>query len=163
MSFTFEYLAKEDFEFASISIFRILHTNMNVIAPSGNSMEEDYSEWYSAVSRGLLSDARQIVLMYSDGAPAGFFQYYTTNDTLMMEEIQIKSEYRGSGIFRELYRWLLTKIPESVTAVEAYSHKENLNSQGVLGHLGLTVIGENKNGNSYHFRGDMSRIREKYE
>ena len=105
MSFNFEYLAKEDFEFASISLFRILHANMSAIAPSGNSMEEDYNEWYSAVSKGLQKDARQIVLMYSDDKPAGFFQYYTTADTFMMEEIQIKPEHCGSGIFGELYHW----------------------------------------------------------
>ena len=80
----------------------------------------------------------------------------------MMEEIQIKSKYHGSGIFRSFYSCLISQLPKDIRYVEAYSHKNNVKSQRILEHLGLTQCGENKNGNSYHYKGDYAVLSEKY-
>ena len=87
---TFEYLNKKSFIDTSKTIFDILADNMSVIAPTGNSKAEDYSLWFNAVSLGLEHPARQIILIKSENDIIGFFQYYTTADTFMMEEIQIR-------------------------------------------------------------------------
>ena len=94
----------------------------------------------------------------------GFFQYYVTVDhsVFMMEEIQFKEAYRESGLFGELYRFLIPKLPADIVSVEAYADKRNTKSLGVLGHLGLAVVGETKNRISLHLRGDFARLKEKY-
>jgi hypothetical protein len=135
-----------------------------VIAPTGLTYAEDKAEWLSCVPSALEKEARQILLIYDRDELIGFFQYYVTADhsTFMMEEIQFKAVYRGSGLFGELYRFLIPKLPADIVSVEAYADKRNTKSLGVLGHLGLTVIGENKNGKSYRLRGDFTRLKEKY-
>lgn len=155
---TFEYLNKKSFIDTSKSIFDILADNMSVIAPTGNSKAEDYSLWFNAVSLGLEHPARQIILIKSENDIIGFFQYYTTEDTFMMEEIQIKPEYQGSGVFRALYGFVIPKIKNSLKLVEAYANIKNKKSIAILQRLGLSNMGLNKNGCSYHFKGDFSSL-----
>ena len=80
----------------------------------------------------------------------------------MMEEIQFTEKYKVTGIFRELYSYLTEIIPRDTEFVEAYADKRNKKSIEVLTHLGLEIIGENKNKVSYHFRGRYENILSKY-
>ena len=161
---SFRYLQKPPTPDVLDEIFDILATNMRVIAPTGLTYEEDRAQWMACVPPALTKEVRQIVLIYADEELIGFFQYYVTADhsVFMMEEIQFKPAYRGSGLFGELYRFLIPKLPADIVSVEAYADKRNAKSLSVLEHLGLTVIGENKNGISYHLRGDFARLKEKY-
>ena len=47
--------------------------------------------------------------------------------------------------------------------MEAYAHKQNSKSQNILKHLGLRIVGESTNGNSYHFRGDCRKVLKRYD
>jgi len=161
----FEVLDKSVFEKLSRCIFAILAHNMTAIAPTGNSYEEDYIGWNTAVSEGLQKEARSIVLIYFGDDLIGFFQYYANPEgVLMMEEIQISPDYQGKGygIFRELYRFLFSILPADIKSVEAYANKNNQKSQDILHHLDLQIIGENKNGNSFHYRGDFDNLKKWY-
>jgi hypothetical protein len=164
MQVVFRYLPKPPSSSLLDEIFGILATNMRVIAPTGLTYEEDRAQWMACVPPALTKDARQMVLIYAGDELVGFFQYYVTADhsVFMMEEIQFKEAYRESGLFGELYRFLIPKLPADIVSVEAYADKRNTKSLGVLGHLGLTVIGENKNGISWHLRGDFAVLKEKY-
>lgn len=155
---TFEYLNKKSFIDTSKTIFDILADNMSVIAPTGNSKAEDYSLWFNAVSLGLEHPARQIVLIKNENEIIGFFQYYTNADTFMMEEIQIKPKYQGRGVFRALYGFLIPEIKNSLKFVEAYANIKNTKSIAILQRLGLSNIGLNRNGSSYHFKGEYSSL-----
>ena len=161
---TFRYLQKPPSPALLEEIFTILAANMRVIAPTGLTYEENRAQWLSCVPSALEKEARQMILIYDRDELIGFFQYYVTADraVFMMEEIQFKEAYRGSGLFGELYRFMIPRLPHDIQAVEAYADKRNVKSLSVLGHLGLTVIGENKNGISYHLRGDFALLREKY-
>lgn len=150
---TFRYLDKKSADKFLPTLFKILHSNMSVIAPTGNSYDEDFNLWHGAVLTELEKDARQIILIYDDSEIVGYFQYYINASTFMMEDIQFCKEYKGKGVFQKLYAYLYEVIPRKIRFVEAYASKMNFKSQGVLHHLGLEVIGENKNGLSYHFRG----------
>ncbi len=141
-------------------LFEVLHSNMSVIAPTGNSYMEDEELWVSCIAEALEKSARQLLLVMDGEAVAGFFMYYVNGDLWMMEEIQFAPAYQGSGLFRALYAHLLEILPDSVKYVEAYANKQNQKSIGILTHLGLAVMGENKNGNSYHFRGRYSDLKE---
>ena len=142
------------------SLFAILHGNMNVIAPTGNSYTEDETLWCSCIAEALEKPARQLLLVMDGGAVAGFFMYYVNGNLWMMVEIQFAPAYQGIGLFRAFYAHLMESLPNSVEYVEAYANKQNQKSIGILEHLGLAVTGENKNGNSYHFRGRYSDLKE---
>ena len=142
----FHRLPKNDAEDILSVLFKILHSNMSVIAPTGNDYEKDYRIWIKAVSNGLKQDERQIILIYDDAEIIGYFQYYVNSSTFMMEEIQFKKEYQGTGIFRLLYSYLFEMIPQETLYVEAYAHKQNSKSQNILKHLGLQIVGESRNG-----------------
>ncbi len=159
----FEYLKKADFPTVSSVIFNILADNMELIAPTGNSREEDYKCWYEGVIGGLKRNERQIVLIKDADCIIGFFQYYTNDDTFMMEEIQFKPEYQGKNIFRNLYGFLLPNISDKIKFVEAYANITNYKSIGILEKLGLSRIGMNKNGHSFHFRGNYSDLTKWYK
>ena len=94
----FEHLNKNDFPDISSVIFNILADNMEQIAPTGNSREDDFNCWYDGVSDGLKREERQIILIKDSECIIGFFQYYTNADTFMMEEIQLKPEYQGKSV-----------------------------------------------------------------
>lgn len=160
---TFEYLNKPDFSIVANEIFTILSCNMTVIAPTGNTREEDFNLWLGAVSGGLQREERQIILIKDNDNIIGFFQYYTNADTFMMEEIQFKPEYQGKGIFRDLYGFVFSNIKKDIEYVEAYASIKNAKSIGILEKFGLSNIGLNKNGRSYHFKGKYADLKKWYE
>ena len=161
---SFRYLQKPPSPALLDEIFDILAANMRVIVPTGLTYEEDKAQWLSCVPPALEKEARQILLIYDRDELIGFFQYYVTanHSTFMMEEIQFKPAYRGSGLFGDLYRYLIPRLPADIQAVEAYADKRNKKSLAVLAHLGLTVMGENKNGISYHLRGSYAELKKRY-
>ena len=160
---TFEFLNKTDFSQKSKEIFDILADNMTMIAPTGNTREEDYICWSDSVSEGLERTERKIVLIKRYNELIGFFQYFTNEDTFRMEEIQLKPEYHGKGIFRKLYGFILPKIDDSIEFVDAFANIQNEKSIAILEHMGLKNVGLNKNGRSYHFKGQLKNLKEWYE
>lgn len=79
-----------------------------------------------------------------------------------MEEIQFDASVQGSGLFTELYRYLIRILPPQTQYVEAYANKKNEKAQAILSRLGLKIAGENKNRRSFLFRGDYACLRERY-
>lgn len=157
-----DILRKADAESVLPKLFEILHSNMSRIAPTGNSYEEDFSMWISCIKPALEKEPRQILLLRDKEQLAGYFQYYVNNGIFMMEDIQFRDPYKGTGIFAELYRYLVKVLPEDTIFVEAYANKRNEKSIAVLTHLGLEIIGENKNGISFHFRGRYENLVRRY-
>ena len=162
---SFSLLERSGFDQVAAGLFAILAGNMAVIAPTGNTYGEDYRIWYTAVADGMRKEARNIVLIHQDALLIGFFQYYTNDDgLLMMEEIQIIQEFQGGKfhVFRELYGYLFFILPPGLTTVEAFANKANVKSQRILSHLGLSVVGENRSGSSFHYRGEFDKLVEWY-
>ena len=79
-----------------------------------------------------------------------------------MEEIQIKKEFQKNGLFSTFYKWLVRQLPKDILNVEAYANKMNHKSQSVLKHLGLIEMGENKNGNSFYYKGKYIDLLNRY-
>ncbi len=160
---SFSYLDKSDFQTVARQFFDILADNMTMIAPTGNSREEDFVLCSDAVSDGLQREERQIILIKDNETIVGFFQYYTNADTFMMEEIQFRPEYQGKGVFRKLYGFILKNIRNDLEYIEAYANVNNQKSIGILEKFGLLNAGLNKNGHSYHFKGNFADLIKWYE
>ncbi len=156
---SFQILDKAEFQARAAEIFEILHGNMSIIAPTGNSYEEDFKLWSECMPQNLENPNRNIVLIFDGEALAGFFMFTIRDRTLVMDEIQFRAQYRGTGLFAKLYNYLFGILPDSLEFVEAYANKKNTKSQGILGHLGLENLGESKNGNSYRFRGSYPAMK----
>ena len=159
----FAYLDKDAFDAVAFRIFNILADNMEIIAPTGNEREEDYNCWYNGVSDALKRNERQIILIKDADSIIGFFQYYTTEDTFMMEEVQLKTCYHGKNIFRKLYGFIIENIGKDLRFVEAYANVSNFKSIGILERMGLSKIGMNKNGRSVHFKGSYGELLKWYK
>ena len=156
----FKRFPKEEAKTILPILFPILYENMNKIAPTGNTYDEDFKLWFDAISSKIQNEDRQIILIYDDLKIVGYFQYSINNETFKMEEIQFKKAYQGTGLFRQLYEYLFTIVPPEIKYVEAYAHKSNQKSQSILKYLGLQVIDDNKN--SYHFCGNCQEVLQKY-
>ena len=159
--FDFAFLRREEFEQYAKALFSILYDNMSQIAPTGNSREEDFPYWFNANKEELKNENRHIIIIVQKeiNEIAGFFKYSVQNDVFFMEEIQIRKSYQGKyNIFERIYKFVLDNIKDGVCVVEAYADKRNIKSVGILGKLGLTIVGENKNGISYHFRGTYADL-----
>lgn len=160
----FLYLDKSKADEYLEELFEILHSNMSLIAPTGNLYKQDFEMWSSAIIPALEKEQRQFILMYVDNLLVGYFQYYINieENSLMMEEIQIKIAYQGTGLFSVFFKWFLKQFPKNIMYVEAFANKKNLKSQAILKYLGLVCLGENKNGNSFFYKGDYADLLSKY-
>lgn len=162
MVFSFKFVEENEIDRAIPELFQILYTNMNAIAPTGGDYKQDLAVWRDYIAPAVQEGRCRIVRMLCNGELAGYFQYHTSEDSFMMEEIQIKPAYQGTGLFRELYRWLKNELPTGLAYVEAYANKKNLKSQGILESLGLERIGENQSGSSYLYRGSYEKLWERF-
>lgn len=157
-----EFLDKAKADSVLPKLFAILHSNMSRIAPTGNTYEQDFEFWIPCIKSDLENEQRQMLLIFSGDELAGFFQYSVNNHVFWMERINFTDPYKGTGIFSELYRYLVKILLADTLYVEALADKRNEKSIAVLKHLGLEIIGENKNGISYHFRGRYENLIRRY-
>ena len=160
----FVFLDKQNVNEYLHALFKILYSNMSPIAPTNNSYDEDYEVWSSFFISATQKEKREIVLMFVDDTLAGYFQYYVNIDTntLMMEEMQIKKAFQGTGLFSQFYKWLIKHLPDDIESIEAYVNKKNYKAQFVLTYLGLIRAGENENRNSFYYRGKYLNLPNKY-
>ena len=157
----FHFLKQDDFEQYNNGLFSILYENMSQIAPTGNSREEDFLFWYDANKDGLKNENRHIIIgiQKEKNEIVSYFQYSVQNSVFLMEEIQIKKSYQGKyNIFERIFELVFDNMKEDVDVVEAYANKKNTKSIGILGKLGLSIVGENKRGTTYHFRGSYTNL-----
>ena len=158
--FRFTYLNKQEKEHWLPKLFDLLYENMQSIASSGLSYQEEKRQWMEAVSPALEKAPRQIILCFAEEELAGYVQFYTRDNLLMVEEVQIAKAYHRSFVFYRLCRFLLEELPPEITVVEAYAEKRNLHSQRIMRKLGIEIVEEE--GIFVHLRGDGKKIKEKY-
>ncbi len=154
----FTYLNKQEKEYWLPQLFDLLYDNMRLIAPGELPYDEEKQLWLSNVSPALEKGPRQILLCFADGELAGFLQFYTRGDLLMVEEVQLKKAYHRSFLFYRLCKSLLEILPTDIAVVEAYAEKRNAYSQKLMGKLGMEIVGED--GPFLHLRGNAAFIRE---
>ena len=161
--FYFAFLDKERLDEWLPPLFDILYTNMSIIAPTGNSYENDKNLWIPAVTQGLEKEQRQIIIMHDGENLAGYFQYYINAGVFMVEGIQLMPAYQSTTLLLALFRYLSKMLPEDAQYIAAYAHKKNFHSQSIIKRLGMELVGENKNGNSYFYRGDYRKVLSRFK
>jgi len=144
-------------------LFEIIHINMEKIAPSGYSCEESKRIWCECFYDNVLTnDELQVVLFYKDSDIVGFAAYSVKDQVFKLGEIQIKEEYQRTLLFYYFCKFMKSILPKDLLYIEGFANKSNLNSQSVMKSAGMVIIGTNQSGKSYHFRGDIQKLFEKF-
>ena len=157
---SFTYLNKAEKAHYLPLLFDVLYSNMEEITPTGKSYEEQKQEFLTEVAPALEKEPRKIVLCYRDNDLAGFLMYYTRDDMLMIEELQLKKKYQRTRLFYRLCKHMISILPEKIKHVESYVDKRNVNSLSLQKKLGMEVIDE-INTNILHLKGDSKVIKER--
>ena len=139
-------------------LFDLLYENMHRIAPNGRNRDQDREQWLSQVSPALDKEPRQVLMCFANGKLVGFLQYYTRNDLLMVEEVQIAKEYQRTFLFYRLCKHLLDTLPEQISIIEAYADKRNHASIRLMGKLGMVTVEEDESA-FIHMRGSAQAVR----
>lgn len=138
----FQYLNKEEKAQWLPRLFDLYYENMHPIAPSGLSYEEEKKLWLGEVSPALDKAPRQVILCLTDGELAGYLQYYIREGMLMVEELQLCRRLWQTTAFFSFLQYLLSVLPNDLQRVEAYAHKSNARSVGLMERLGMQACGE---------------------
>ena len=137
-------------------LFDLFYENMQEIVPGGRSYEQEKQQWLAEVSPALKKEPRQVILCFTDKKLAGFVQYYTNKNLLMIEEIQIRKGYQCTTLFYGLCKSLAIRLPSEIESIEAYAEKRNTHSQELMQKLGMVQIEED--GPFVHLRGSAEKI-----
>lgn len=140
-------------------LFALLYANMQEIAPSGNTYQQDWLAWQQEVAPALMKEPRQILLLSVQDELVGFCQYYIHNGVFVIEELQIKPTHRSSVLFFCLYRFFQRIIPKDTVWIEAWADLRNQNSCHLMGKLGMQAVEILEQQGFVHYRGKLSEMR----
>ncbi len=154
--FKFEYLDKEQKNEYLPILYDLLYSNMNDIAPT----EFEKNEFIKEVGEALEKSPRQIILCYYNEELAGFLMYYTRENMIMIEELQLAKKYQRTRALHRLCRFMIEILPQNIEFIESFVDKRNLNSLSLQQMLGLKI--ENTvNQNLLHLRGEAKIFKSK--
>ena len=154
--FCFSYLNKEQkYEYLPI-LYDLLYSNMSDIAPT----EFEKNEFVKEIGEALEKSPRQIILCYYNEDWAGFLMYYTRENMIMIEELQLVKEYQRTRLLHDLCKHMIRILPQNIEYIEAFAHKENSTSLSLQKWLGMVIIDET-NKKLFHLRGDVNTFKSK--
>ena len=155
--FQYVYLNKAQKDLWLPKLFDLLYENMQVLLPNGAPYERQKQAWIAEVSPALDKPPRQVLMCLFGGDVVGYLQYYTRQDLLMIEEIQIKGAFQKTTLFRSICRELFVNLPAGISYLEAYADKDNRYSQKLMRKLGMYDITE-ADEEFVHFRGHVGPL-----
>ncbi len=143
-------------------LFDILYENMHLIAPGGMKYQEEKERYIQTVSRALGRESRQILLCMYNDTIAGFVQYYTTEDTLMIEEAQMSETLQGTLAFYKACRRIADGLPDTIVYIEAFADKRNVRSQKLMQRIGMVKTNSCDYPAFVYFRGNVQNIKSRF-
>lgn len=152
------YLNKTEKNLWLSRLFELYYENMSKIARSGLTYGEEREEWLENVSPALDKDPRQVLLALDGENLAGYVMFYTRDELLMVEEVQIRKEYQGGLLFLRMCRKLLGDLPDTIRRVEAFAHRGNGRSRSLMERLGMYAVEEEADSPFVHLRGDARTV-----
>ena len=153
--FRFAYLDKQQKDIWLPKMFDLLYDNMRLIAPGDLPYEEEKQQWLSNVSPALKKAPRQVLLAFWKEELVGFIQFYTRQELLMVEEMQIQKEYQGTSLFYALCRFLGRNLPADIHYLEAFAHSQNLHSLKLMQKMGMNPIEDRHQQDFIHLQGQL--------
>ena len=143
-------------------LFDIFYENTSKISPFSKPYEAERDAWLSEVSPALEKPPRQIILIYHGADLAGFVMYYTRDELLMIEELQLVPKYQRTLLCYKTVKYLYEFLGEKIERIEAYALKSNKISIGLIQDLGFTKINDTLGTKFLHFSCDANKIKSKF-
>ena len=143
-------------------LFDIFYENTSAISPFSKTYEAERDEWLSEVSPALEKSPRQIILVYHGTDLAGFVMYYTRDELLMIEELQLVPKYQRTLLCYKTVKYLYEFLGEKIGRVEAYALKSNQTSIGLMQDLGFAKINDTLGTKFLHFSCNANEIKAKF-
>lgn len=138
-------------------LFDLFYENTQKIAPSDLPYKQEKEQWLGQVIPALEKDPRKIILCLLNNELAGYVQYYTNKNLLMIEEIQIAKDFQRTTLFFSLCKHLAQTLPPDLEIIEAFALKQNLYSRKLMNRLGMEQIEENDG--FVHMRGSIQNMK----
>lgn len=160
--YNFKFLDKKKTKEIIPIIFDILYENMSKITIFKGKYEIEKAKFLACISPAMLKEKRQIVLFYDKDFLIGYAQYFVNNQVFRVEEIQIISKYQRTMLLYQFCKFIKTVIPKDTLYIEAYAHKLNTNSQALIKSVGMKLIDEDKESNTYHYKGYYRYLYERF-
>ena len=157
-------LNKNDIENYLEDMFEIISKNMEKIAPTGNSKTEDYTYWKQSMQREIENNDKRWIIALYNGDLIGYFLYKFINDTLFLDELQIKEEHHHDRTtFRKLFSSVLNEeVPEN-TIVYTCVNRQNDKSRAIINKFGFVECEKTQRGFRYKTKWqDLKRMLEDY-
>lgn len=160
--YSFEYLEKNLKNEYLPLLFDIIYENLNELCESEISYEEERQEFIKEVGSALEKEPRKLILCYLKDELVGFLMYYTRENLLMIEEVQLSKKHQKTMAFFRLCKYLMSNLPENIQTIEAYADIRNVNSIKLQRSLGMRKT-DSEDLQMYHFIGDAKKIRKRFE
>lgn len=143
-------------------LFDIFYENTSTISPFSKTYEAERNEWLFEVSPALEKPPRQIILIYHGADLAGFVMYYTRDELLMIEELQLVPKYQRTLLCYKTVKYLYEFLGEKIGHIEAYALKSNQTSIGLMQDLGFAKINDALGTKFLHFSCNADEIKPKF-
>ena len=131
----FYFLKKSEKDTWLPILFDLFYENMQYVAESDKSYNDEKNWWIPTISEALERDPRNIIMFDVDGEFAGFFMYYIREKTIVAEELQIVKKHQRTRLLYRLCKHLIEALGDDAEYIEAYAHRQNLNSQKLMKYL----------------------------
>lgn len=115
----------------------ILVENYNKINNKDNSSTEMYNEWVNMIRT---TKDYNILICLDNNLLVGFICYTYLDIGLMLSEIQIKKEYQGKHILKNMIKNVLMNTNNTYSKVYATINNDNTKSKEVFTHIGFKNI-----------------------
>lgn len=145
-------MTKDDVLLNIDKMFDIISTNMNEIAPTGNSNEEDYVNFKKYMLIELDNKNKRWVGAFYCNELIGYFLYKIKDDNIInLDEIQIEKSHQGDKCtFIKLFKYiLLDDRLEDNYKIITYVNDKNLKSKAIVEKLGFEFLEKKGNGSKY--------------
>ena len=145
-------------------LFNILADNMYKISTTNNSRDEDFQIWFENLQERLLNEKCFVIAFLHYGNVIGYLQYSISENTLMIEEVEISPKFLiRYNILGNVIKILSEISSENITYVEAYANKNNKISMQILRKAGFQIVGTNKNKTSYLHKTTFSELVKRFK
>ena len=139
------------------TLFDLYYENMCSIAPFDASYGNERAIWIACIAEALEKPQRRILLCVAGDQIVAFAQYYTREDMVMIEELQIRRDYQRTILFLRLARKLAACLPEECSVLEAYADRRNQHSLRMMERLGMQIV--DRDDRFCHLRGNFGGIK----
>ena len=160
--YSFVYLDKNQKNDFLPRLFDIIYENLYELGEPDRSYDVEKQEFINEVGLALEKEPRKLITCYANGDLVGFLMYYTRENMLIIEEVQLVKKHQKTMAFYRLCKYLMLNLPKNIETIEAYADIRNVNSIKLQKNLGMRII-KSENSKMYHFVGDAQKIRKRFE